>query len=345
MERRLTHLPGNLRFLVLALVVLSVATMLTLALALAFGCDYTGPNFAIVRIALSVVVIAGAGLGVATVGATGGFDDPDAVTNRRHRLGRLADGLLTGAALTILFALVAVDAPAFTGMGRAPEATLRALLWLALAAALLVTPRQSWPDPPPRAADSERLRRLALPTVLLIALIVLLLLISRSLVAVLAFVLPALTIVALAALVVVPAILVSAALAGLASTQAHGARLSARIERRPRLVLLVLLAKLVLITLVWLLGRSGAPNGAVLNPIAAAWIGSLLVAGIVLILLCLERRLGLSTGDHSRAAWLSGLLVAVPMGIVAFLALLLGVLPRLSHRPWTMIGLATGRGR
>jgi hypothetical protein len=31
MERRLTHLPGNLRLLVIALVVLSVATMLTLA--------------------------------------------------------------------------------------------------------------------------------------------------------------------------------------------------------------------------------------------------------------------------------------------------------------------------
>ena len=36
-ERRLTHLPGNLRLLVLALVVLSVVTMLTLALALAVG--------------------------------------------------------------------------------------------------------------------------------------------------------------------------------------------------------------------------------------------------------------------------------------------------------------------
>ncbi|HEY6688284.1 MAG TPA: hypothetical protein VI094_18985 [Propionibacteriaceae bacterium] len=68
-ERRLTHLPGNLRLLFLALVVLSVATMLTLALALAVGGDYTGPNFAIVRTALSVVIIAGAGLGVATVGA------------------------------------------------------------------------------------------------------------------------------------------------------------------------------------------------------------------------------------------------------------------------------------
>jgi hypothetical protein len=106
MERRLTHLPGNLRLLVLALVVLSVATMLTLALALAVGGDYTGPNFAIVRTALSVVIIAGAGLGVATVGAISGFDDPDTVTNRRHRLGRLGDGLLTVAALTILFALV-----------------------------------------------------------------------------------------------------------------------------------------------------------------------------------------------------------------------------------------------
>jgi hypothetical protein len=61
----------------------------------------------------------------------------------------------------------------------------------------------------------------------------------------------------------------------------------------------------------------------------------------VLILLCVEHRLGLSTGDHPRVAWLSGWLVAVPLGIVAFLALLLGVLPRLSHQPWTIIGLAT----
>jgi hypothetical protein len=137
------------------------------------------------------------------------------------------------------------------------------------------------------------------------------------------------------------AILVSTALAGLASTEALGARLSARIERRPRLVLLVLLAKLVLITLVWLLGRTDAPNGAVLNPTAAAWIGSLLVAGIVLILLCLERRLGLSTGDHSRAAWLSGFWSPYQWASFAFLALLLGVLPRLSHQPWTIIGLAT----
>jgi hypothetical protein len=340
-ERRLTHLPGNLRLLVLALVVLSVVTMLTLALALAVGGDYTGPDFAIVRTALSVVIIAGAGLGVATVAATCARDDPDTVTKRRRRRGILTDGLLTGAALTILFALVAVDAPAFTGMGRAPEATVRALLWLALAAALLVAPRRPTPDPPLTAADSDRLRRLALPTVLLVALIVLMLLISQSLVAVLAFVLPGLTVVALAALVVVPAILVSATLAGLADTQAYGVRLSARIERQPRLVLLVLIAKLVLITLVWLLGRSRSPNGAVLNPTAAAWIGSLLVAGIVLILLGAERRLGVSTGDHPRVAWLSGWLVAVPLGIVAFLGLLLGVLPRLSQRPWTIIGLAT----
>jgi hypothetical protein len=340
MERRLMHLPGNLRLLVLALVVLSLATMLTLTLAV--GGDYTGPDFALVRTALSVVIIAGAGLGVATVGATRGLDDPDTARNRGHRLGSITDGLLTGAALTILFALVAVDAPAFTGMGRAPEATVRALLWLALAAALLVVTRARSHEPHPTAADSDRLRRLALPTVLLIALIVLLLLISQSLVAVLAFVLPALTVVALAALVVVvPAVLVNAALGGLANTQAHGARLSVRIERRPRLVLLVLLAKLVLITLVWLLGRFGAPNGAVLSTTAAAWIGSLLAAGIVVALLCVERRPGLSTGDHPRAAWLSAWLVAMPLGIVAFLALLLGVLPRLSHQPWTIIGLAT----
>ena len=147
-------------------------------------------------------------------------------------------------------------------MGRAPEATVRALLWLALAAALLVAPRRPTPDPPLTAADSDRLRRLALPTVLLVALIVLMLLISQSLVAVLAFVLPGLTVVALAALVVVPAILVSATLAGLADTQAYGVRLSARIERQPRLVLLVLIAKLVLITLVWLLGRSHDLHGS-----------------------------------------------------------------------------------
>jgi hypothetical protein len=221
-ERRLTHLPGNLRLLVVALVVLSVATMLTLGFSLAVGRDYSGPDFAIVRTALSMVIIAGAGLGVATVGATRALDDRHAVTKRRRRLGILTDGLLTGAALTILFALVAVEGPAFTGMGRAPVATVRALLWLALAAALLVAPRRPSPAPPLTAADSDRLRRLALPTVLLVALIVLMLLISQSLVAVLAFVLPGLTVVALAALVVVPAILVSATLAGLADTQAYG---------------------------------------------------------------------------------------------------------------------------
>jgi hypothetical protein len=90
-----------------------------------------------------------------------------------------------------------------------------------------------------------------------------------------------------------------------------------------------------------LLGRWGSPNGPVFNPTAAAWIGSLLVAGIVLILLGVERRLGLSTGDHPRVAWLSGWLVAVPLGIVALLGLLLGVLPRFSQQPWTIIGLAT----
>jgi hypothetical protein len=40
-------------------------------------------------------------------------------------------------------------------------------------------------------------------------------------------------------------------------------------------------------------------------------------------------------------ARLSGLLVAVPLGIVALLGLLLGVLPSVSQRPWTIIGLAT----
>ena len=127
-ERRLTHLPGNLRLLVIALVVLSVATMLTLAFSLTVGRDYSGPDFAILRTALGMVIIAGAGLGVATVGATRALDDRGAVAKRRHRRGILTDGLLTGAALTILFALVAVDAPAFTDLGRAPVAVVRALL-------------------------------------------------------------------------------------------------------------------------------------------------------------------------------------------------------------------------
>ena len=340
-ERRLTHLPGNLRLLVVALLVLSIATMLTLAFSLAVGRDYSSPDFAIVRTALGIVIIAGAGLGLATVGATPALDDRHAVTKRRLRRGMLTDGLLTGAALTILFALVAVDAPAFTDIGRALVAVVRAQLWLALAAALLVALRRPSPAAVQAAADSDRLRRLALPTVLLVGLIVLMLLLSQSLVAVLAFVLPGLTVVALAALVVVPAILVSAALAGLADTQAYGVRLSAVIERRPRLVLLVLIAKLVLITLVWLLDRWRLPNGSLFNPTAAAWIGSLLVAGIVLVLLSAEHRLGLRMGDHPRVARLSGWLVAVPLGIVALLGLLLGVLPRLSQRPWTIIGLAT----
>ena len=209
-ERRLTHLPGTLRLLVIALVALSAATILTLAFSLAVGRDYSGPDFAILRTALSMVIIAGAGLGVATVGATRALDDRHAVTKPRHRRGILTDGLLTGAALTILFALVAVDAPAFTGMGRAPVAAVRALLWLALAAALLVALRRPSSASPQTAADSDRLRRLALPTVLLVGLIVLVLLLSQSPVAVSAFVLPGLTVVALAALVVVPAILVSA---------------------------------------------------------------------------------------------------------------------------------------
>jgi hypothetical protein len=102
----------------------------------------------------------------------------------------------------------------------------------------------------------------------------------------------------------------------------------------------MLIGKLLLITLVWLLGRWRSPNSPVFNPTAAAWIGSLLIAGM-LILLSAERRLGLSMGDHSRVARLSGWLVAVPLGIVASRGLLLGVLPRLSQRPWTIIGIAT----
>src|SRR5688500_17550588 len=73
--------------------------------SLAMGRDYSGPDFAIVRTALSVVIIDGAGLGVGTVGATRALDDPVAVTKRRRRLGILTDGLLTGAALMILFTL------------------------------------------------------------------------------------------------------------------------------------------------------------------------------------------------------------------------------------------------
>ena len=74
------------------------------------------------------------------------------------------------------------------------------------------------------------------------------------------------------------------------------------------------------------------PSGSLFNPTAAAWIGSLLVAGIVLILLSAEHRLGLWMDDHPRVSRLSGWLVAVPLGIVAHLELLLGVLP--SARGW-----------
>ena len=335
-DRRLGGLPRRSRALALVLMGLTAATMGFLALVLAVSKEYAENAFVLVRFGVSLIVLLSVGLGVAVVGAT---RTPVAAGPGRARRRSFSDALLSLAAVSVLLTLACVDAAADIGLNTPQTMLVRALVWLALALALapILDPRPTRPGP--GDIDFDRFRRLVLPSLVLIALAFAVLAVSRSVTAALQFLEPALAVPGLAALVVLPTILVSTTVAGLADTQRRGEQLSALLDRRPYLVVGVVLVRLALIGFLLALGRWLRPDVVLLSFSIAAWSGTLIVGLLVVALLSVERRLGLTTGDHPRIARLAGWVVALPMASVAVFGWLIGVLPDLVHHPGAVIAV------
>lgn len=230
--------------------------------------------------------------------------------------------------LSVLLAAVVVDLPVHPGFGSVDRFLVRGLLWCGLGVNLLLALR----------------RPVRFPQLLPIAVVPLTLLgaawgvaaLTSSFLPAAAFLTAPLALAGTAGLIVVPTVLIAAAVSGLEDTHRRTKWLTDLIERRPRTVLLVLAANIVLIGLVWALGHWSHPDWVFWGSGATAWVASGLCAVLLVSALTLDRRLGLTAADHAQIARVAAVLVAVPLAILMLVAIGLVFVSLSLGRPLTL---------
>jgi hypothetical protein len=258
--------------------------------------------------------------------------DPSAAGTRRGRLLRVGRGVLLGGGLSGLVLAVVVDVPVHPALGTADRIVVRGVLWAALALAVAAAVRRGRPVANRRWVLSAPPAALALAGVLVSAL-------SASLGAGVTLLRTPLLVSAVGALVVVPAVLVASAVEGLQDTRDRGLWLADLIEHRPRTVVVVLALNLVVLALLLVVAQWFHPEWVLVRPDPQAWIAAGVIALVLVWTLTLDRRVGLTTADHEAVGMLLTLVVAVPIAILAALALGLTVVSLLLSRPVVASGL------
>ena len=298
-----------------------------------------------VRVLIGALILAAAATGLAFVGATTGLPQvpADIATGSRRRYRtlweRIPRGMFTLGALSPLLVVLILDDLARAGLARTGTTILRAVLWCLFVVGAISLLHRTPHSGSSGVVDCDRALRLASPTVLLLVGVGVASVLDRSL-ATAEFLLGyPIALAGFASLAVVPTILVSSAVEGLRKVQKRGVRLSVLVEHRPQLLVLVLVVKLVIIGLIFLIGRSLLPERSLLSSSTASWMGSVLAGLLVLALLSLDRRIGLAATHHLLLSRFSGALLGGVLGALAGVVLLVTVLNSAAHRPWTLAGL------
>ena len=140
--------------------------------------------------------------------------------------------------------------------------------------------------------------------------------------------------------VVVPALLISSAVTGLQDVHDATRGLTWLSVDRPRTVLLVLIANLVLVALIWGVGTALDPAIGLWDPRPAGWLAAAICAALIIIMLTVERRIVLRAADHSTIALAAGLVVAAPIAALMLVFFGVFVLGAALNDPLSLAGLA-----
>ena len=242
---------------------------------------------------------------------------------------------LLGGALSILTATVVFPMAVDQSPDLLERLIVRGLLWCGLGLAILQSVRSR------RSAG-----RVDAGPVLLIALASMLLaaaataVFDRSLSPAVELLTVPLAVVAALGVVVVPALLISSAVTGLQDVHDVTRGLTRLSVDRPRTVLLVLVANLVLVALIWGVGSALNPAISLWDSRPAGWLAAAICAALIIVMLTVERRIVLRAADNSTIAFAAGLVVAAPIAalmLVYFGVFVFGV--ALDH-PLSLAGLA-----
>lgn len=149
-----------------------------------------------------------------------------------------------------------------------------------------------------------------------------------------------LVVASLAAVCIVPTILVRAGLDGLATARERGDRVAQVLRENPRMAPAVLASKAVLLVAVAGLVPVWLPGNRLVSTHPMSWVAAFVTASLVVLLLWFEQRGWPAEQDHRALRGGGGLLVAVPLGVLAGLAGVAGLIPVVVQQPWPASGLA-----
>ncbi|KLO31564.1 hypothetical protein ABW16_01610 [Mycolicibacter heraklionensis] len=223
-------------------------------------------------------------------------------------------GGLAALCLTVLF----LD---LTSLGAA--STMLALaFWICLAAGCLWAVRRA-PTLPARLLERSQAMKVLVPAALLLLLAALAAVVGRSTWIVEWVLAPTLILVAFSAVAVLPALSTVGAAKGLETLHNRGTKVAEKVRVRPWTLFGMGLAKLAIITWLWLAYRSQGQSGSKVGTSWSAWIAGVALALLVMTLFSVNRRLTFSDSDHLTVSRTTGLLVGaalIPIVVVAFVS-------------------------
>ena len=207
----------------------------------------------------------------------------------------------------------------------------RAYLWVALAISLVLVGR----------AQSGRLRHVralqfCAPNVLLLLGSGLVLVTTRSVHAAFLVVTDPLAVLGFVGLVAVPAVLAYTGVEGLRDVRHRAEQLSAAVEQRPRLTVVVLAVKSAVILALIGLDHWLRPDWTWLVSSVPIWFGAVAIGAFMISFFVLDNRVRVNRADHGRVSRALGALVAVGLGSLAVWTLSVALL----RRPLALAGVA-----
>jgi hypothetical protein len=338
LQRRLHALGGVHRVTAIAVMCSTVVAMTLVALVV-FGHNVIGPDpsrttwhavgavVVFVGLLLALTVLAGTLDLAPTAGWAG---RPVAVIDR----------LLPFAGLVVLTYSVVLLQPAAVGeVMRTPVAVPAIALWLVFAVACVFVSRRVARSTS-GLFDVQRTANVALPAVLILAMLVGAMAVGRSPDVAASLLMPTLVLAGFAAIAVLPAVSAESAVKGLDAVRNRGERAVRFARRRPWLVAATAVFKLLVIVAVWGVYHLRRPPGEVLGSTVSAWVLASATAVFVIVLFVLDRRFGLAAADHPVVSRTSGLLLGGSLGVLIAVACIVGTLGVVVRQPLPLIGVA-----
>lgn len=334
LQRRLHALSAAQRVSAIILMCSTVLAMTLVALVV-FGHNLIGPTSTQTWHAVGgVVVFAGLLLALSVLAGTLDLPPPEGWAGRPIAA---VDRLLPFAGLIVLtFSIMVLPPTTLAAMMRTHVVVPAIALWLAFALACVYVSRRVARDTS-RLFDEQRTAKAAAPAVLIL---VGTLAVGRTPAIVTTLLIPALVLAAFAAIAVLPAVSAESTVKGLDAVRNRGERAVRFARRRPWLVAVTAVFKLLVIIAVWVVSSLRDISGGVPGSTLSAWILASVAAVFVMLLFVLDRRFGLAAADHPVVSRTTGLLVAGSLGGLIGVALVIGTLGVVVRQPLPLIGVA-----